>query len=602
MTYETELLNKEFQLNIVIKIGAEYYSQYQVDSGLTIDADKLGTVMNVRLNPDTVDIRNVKTTLPSVSFSLLDKDAVISSQIMTNITNWMNETCIVYVGFITTAGFAFSEYKKLADTRIKSIRKVANQYAISAKDITTLVTAPSFQVASTLDGGISAVDTTLSLTDATDFPSSSTVGNNTVLLKINDEFLKWTGKSLNDLTGVTRADLSSTADAHSDDDEVFLVTENEKNPITCLLEILLSTDGSGTNHATYDVLEHGGLGIDAALVDVTEMESIRTVNFSTDVFRLWLYDVDDTLKYLEKELMSATNTRIVIKNSLISLSILDQVDFGASVPNLNEDDIVGNPTWKLDSNRVVNKIKVNWAWSEGLKKYTRVSESQNADSITDYGESKTLVLNFKGVQADLGGSAIASSRASRLLARLATPQASVQATAHFKESDHEVGDDVLVTHRYLPQQGASLGMSDQMEIMSRAIDFNTGLVRYKLEFTSYHGIRLGLIAPSPNISTIVSQSIITVPDGACYEVGYKVRLWDYTAQTYFADPINEIIAISGNQLTFGTAWATTLSTGYKIKFATYDDSSDLQRARYAYVGPNAGTFTIDGSKTYQITF
>ncbi len=48
------------------------------------------------------------------------------------------------------------------------------------------------------------------------------------------------------------------------------------DPISVVLQILLSKLGDGANHGTYDVLPEGwGLGLDASLVDVTGMEALR---------------------------------------------------------------------------------------------------------------------------------------------------------------------------------------------------------------------------------------------------------------------------------------------------------------------------------------
>lgn len=61
--------------------------------------------------------------------------------------------------------------------------------------------------ASTLNAGISAVDTSLTLVDATNFP---TEGAGTV----NDEKFSWSGKTGNTLNNLTRGIAGTTAAAH----------------------------------------------------------------------------------------------------------------------------------------------------------------------------------------------------------------------------------------------------------------------------------------------------------------------------------------------------------------------------------------------------
>ncbi|NBX10535.1 MAG: hypothetical protein EBR05_12240, partial [Marivivens sp.] len=67
-------------------------------------------------------------------------------------------------------------------------------------------------VTTTLNGDISNSATTITLTDATDFPSSGQV-------KIGSEIITYSGKSSNDLTGCTRG-VSGTAAAHTSGDTV----------------------------------------------------------------------------------------------------------------------------------------------------------------------------------------------------------------------------------------------------------------------------------------------------------------------------------------------------------------------------------------------
>ena len=167
--------------------------------------------------------------------------------------------------------------------------------------------------------------------------------------------------------------------------------------------------------------------------------------------------------------------------------------------------------------------------------------------------------------------------------------------------NNNIADKVDVVHRYLPQEGGGLGFNQQMEILSRAVDFNTGKCNFTLQFTSYNGLRVGLIAPSPFISNIVSQTTFDVPDGTCYDVGYTIRLFDTLTNDYTADAVATIDSISGNTITVSSAFSTTLLTTHKIKLAGFNEASGLQTARYAYVAPNSGLFD-DGSKAYQILF
>jgi hypothetical protein len=292
-----------------------------------------------------------------------------------------------------------------------------------------------------------------------------------------------------------------------------------------------------------------------------------------------------------------------MKGGKISITVLDSVDSNAVAEEIDEATIRKTPGWSISGDHILNKIIVSWAWSEGLQKYTRTSEFTDADSIALYGEKSPYELKIKGPQVADSGGAIVTDRASRLLNRFATPRAEVNLISHFSRFFIELGDDVLVSHRFLPQEGGTLGFSGLMETLSKSVgaleqDAN---IRWKLAFTSYSGIRIGKISPSPTF-TIGDQSTITVPAtiGLCYKIGYRVRLWDALTNSYEADPVNEITGISGDTLTFGTPWVTTLGAEHLLFFADYDQVNEDQKARFAFVSPDSNVFLSDSSKAYEI--
>ena len=128
-------------------------------------------------------------------------------------------------------------------------------------------------------------------------------------------------------------------------------------------------------------------------------------------------------------------------------------------------------------------------------------------------------------------------------------------------------------------------------------------ITFGLEFSSYSGIRIGLISPSPKLNlAITDQKTFTVPDGTCYSVGYRCVLFDNINNVYFSDPVNEITGINGSVLTFKDDWVTPLGANVSLYFTDYDNASGDQRAIYAWASPDTGVFTIDGSKAYQIIF
>jgi len=120
---------------------------------------------------------------------------------------------------------------------------------------------------SILTSNITAASTSLTIEDASDFPSSGYV-------KIDNELIKYTGKSSNQLTGLTRGAYDTTATTHSGKSSntsgakvIFVKVYNAgETLINVLLHILCST-GKGTN-GSYDILPEGcGLAISQDFID-----------------------------------------------------------------------------------------------------------------------------------------------------------------------------------------------------------------------------------------------------------------------------------------------------------------------------------------------
>lgn len=577
MSFETEALKKNSRLNLVIKIDTEYFAQRQVDTGLVVTSDNLGLIRTAKISGNSVDIRKVKTSLASLTFNLLDKKSYMSSFLMSKDGNYLESTVELYAGF-TTGSFDFADYKKFATTKLKSVKKVSNAYSFSCSEVASKIKEESYFNLSQLDGDITDVATTMDVVNATDLPASGRV-------LVDNEYITYTSKTLNTLNGLSRGDLSGTASEHKSGVDVSIVTTLEDNPMDMMLDIMQNT-----------------LNIPTTEIDVTSFTDIRDNFFSASQLRFYTAGFSDTLTFFEDEILQITNCRITSIDGLIGLAILDQTDFKSIPPDLGEDDVIGTPNWGIGSNKIVNKVEVKWAYSEGTKTYARTSTFTDSDSIALFGEKKTLSYKFKSVKADLDGSTLAINMGARLLARTKNAQSDIKVNSFFSNSSLKIGDDVSVTHRYLPQQGGSLGMADQrLEIMSKAFDFDSKRVSFKLQFTSFSNLRVGLIAPSPFIVSVTDQKTFDVPDGSQYLAGYFLRLWNTATNAYYADTAIEIESVVGNTITMKSNFSTTLTTSVKVKFPSYSDSSDLQKGKYAYTAPSSDIFS-DGTKAYEIIF
>jgi hypothetical protein len=360
----------------------------------------------------------------------------------------------------------------------------------------------------------------------------------------------------------------------------------------------LSKNGDLTNHSVYDVLPNG-LGLTEEEIDITRVEEIRDTIFFNTFFKLYLYNTDKTLRWLENEIFKATNTRIFSEDGKITMTILDQADPAGAVPELNESTISGVPTWSLGSNKVTNVVKVSFDYDEATGKYLKTITERDEDSIATFGEKKPLIFKFKGLSEEFDGSSLAFSMATTLLGRLSSPRSTVRVNAQFDASIYNIGSKVVLNHRYLPKQGAGSGIYDQLEIMSTGINLKNATTTLTLEYTSFTGVRTAFISPSPLITNVINQNTFEVPDGSCFAVGYGLLLWDNINGGYLPDPINRIVEITGNIITMEDAFLTVLDSNIKIKMTDYNETSKEQKGRYSHVGFNSGFFE-DDTKSYEI--
>lgn len=594
MSFQTEAEKNALETNIVLLIDGEYFAKKQPDSGLVIPEENL-IINNFKVNGVSVDIRRANTPIGSINFQFVDENEYITKKIMLDPNNFLEKVVQAFIGHVNVeGGFDFSEYVEISNVNIKNVTKIPNGYSIKANEATSLLAKEALNITGNLAINISDVSLSLDLEDITGFKNSG-------MIYTEGEYITYNGILDNTLQNLVRGELGSNAIDHAIGATIYQVTEVlGVNPIDIMLQIILSKEGDLVNHGTYDVLKNG-LGIDPSKVDIARFESIRDSYFTGEAFDLYIYDMSNALKFLETELLQATNTRIYTNSGKISLAILDQVDIKTSAIELGEDLILRTPTWTLGSNKIVNKIIIKWDYNEGTNKYQQSSEFKDEDSITFFGEKPAITYSFKGVKQSLGGSAIVQNRGQRYLNRLSSPRGEISLEATLGSFVLNVGDSVLLTHRYLPKQGAGLGISDQLEVMSRSIDQDKGTLNFKLEYTSFTGLRVPFIAPSPKIISVTDQKTFEVPDGSCYGIGFALRLWNDTSLTYYPDPLNFIEEINGNIITMVNNFTTILTTDIRLKMSSYLDTVTEQQNRNAFIGNNGDNFE-DNTKPYSILF
>ena len=594
MSFLTSSSSYELEMNVLISIDGVFYGEKQPVSGINIDSNKL-VLKATRINSVEVDVRRVSTPISTLSFRLEEDSGDVTTEIMKHDTNWLGRECIAYVGSVNEA-FNSENYKEVSKTVINSVVKVSNGWYISSREVTGLLDREALNLNETLITDILQNSLTLTIADATRFPQSG-------VIRIENEFLSYSSKDGDILRGLSRGKTGSTAAAHDRGGVVYLVTViDEKNPIDVLLQVMLSGEGNGTN-STYDIL-FNGLNLNASDVDIEGIENIRDTQFEDEKRTYYIFNNSSMLRFLEETVLVSTNTRLITVDGKISLTRLDVIDFESDIPMIDEGDIIGTPTFRLSKDKIQNDILIFFDYNPVNGKYESERRYEDMESISLFGRQKPLKLYLRGVKTSLDGIGIADNRGNRLLSRLSTPRGYIEASVRLKGINIPIGSGVQVNHRYLPQQGGTLGMDDRLELMSYGVDLSRQQVRLRLEYTSYTGIRVPFIAPSPEIVMINGQDSVVIDDTTGLKEGYAVKLFFKNSEglgNYASGQVNFIKSITGPVVSFRDLWIEPLLTNMIIKIADYDEVNEEQRSRYGFIGKNTGVF-FDGSKSYQVIF
>lgn len=603
MKYTSEVLTeKKFQGNVIVKIAGNYFCMYKPDTGLNILPEFIGTVASLVLNPTTFDIRKVSTSIASYSFRLIDKGSILTSLIDGDAGVFISQKVEIWIGrvhpkddagnFIGTP-MDFSDYFKMPVTKVKACDKTDSFYNFRSSEESDRMNRDIFQIKTRL--GVDITSATTIITCADDISTFPTSG----FVKIENEFISYTGTDTVNklLTGCVRGEFSSVPAPHSQFTKVNFVQNVTDNPLNVVLKLLTSNGGGGSYATLAD-----GLGIDQTLIDVTDIEKLRDELFSGQQYNFKIYEITNALKYIEEQILAPCNLRFTqSSNSKLTLAVLDRAKFVTTPDIIDESTIVGQPKWSVDSDKIVNVLEIEWDYDEALGKFTQFSTVKDADSIAQYGQRASQKYSFKGIKSTLGGSALVSKFAARFLQRLSSPTPEIEVTTQLDRSLKNLGDKTVLQSSQVPARGGTLNFANELEIVSRAINHQTGDVKLKLQFTSFTLTRSCYIAPAAKPISVTSQKVVTLAAGAgdLYEVGWVIRLWDELTGSYLPDSLNQIQSISGDTITFANAWTTTLVAGnFRLKFPDYDDATDSQK-RYCFVSRGGLDFG-DGKRSYQI--
>lgn len=586
MEYADALPEKKYVPNVIIRILGNYFSIRQPDSGLTVPSANTGLVSSLSLNPSTVDPFRPSVAINSNSFRLIDRGGVVTSLFNGNPELFQGELCEIWLGRVGV-GMDFSEYLKVTDTYVTKVSRADGSYSFSTQEAKDRLNKDVYSEQNKLGASIIPATTTITLQS----PPANTSG----LIKINNEFISYSGVSGNQITGCIRGEEGSTPSNHDLGDDVFFAEVVSGNPIDLLLKLLISPAGGGP----YSVLQDGA-NLDQSLVDVAEFEALRDEYFLGQTYDFVLYQISNLKTFIEQEILSPAGIRLRANlNSKIGLGILNKPVINLDAPDLDDDQLTRRPAYSVDETKIVNHLNIQWGYDWPSEKFTKITTYNDAASVASFGDRKAINLNFKGVttQADV------DEIAKNYFLRFAYPKPIIDTSAHMSASAWGLLEKPTLISDQIPTSAGDLNFIDSVEVLQKAINYQTGDVRFQLSCTQFTGLRVCFIAPSDTILTFSNQKTVIVGAGrgAQYRVGWKMRLYDNATRDWLADPINTIVGIAGDVITFENDWTTTLvNNAQKITFADYNSVTDQQK-RFCFISDDGNNFT-DGLPSYLISY
>ena len=526
---EAQTKRPRFVIEIEFDVESIYMTSHTGISGIP------GIVMeNVLQKPSAVSQRIVpdegRSEIGSFSFSLVDLDSVFTEEIRRKLQDGVGlrrRKVRFWVGYAKFAsedsggfgeggfgegGFGegepsagpdavFSEFQ-LFQTQIVTGTSYENGvYSVTCSDITREQRQDIFDPKkTTLRDSVTATSTTIPVYSTVGFQpvyhgTSYSDGPSGVFgyIKLEDEWVRYTGTTADTFTGCTRGVLSTKAVAHTVDP----ATDSDRRPkITegIYLELpavkLAYAINTGIIHGTSPVQTlppHWHLGIDPDLVrlsDFTEIgDDLWNTSLDTEGFVVRFQGLSkvDGKKFLESELYMLLGCYSPIySDGTIGLRRMNQVLADAAfVVELSDRNVTKHGALEHDFSGMHNRLQIDWNWNG--EEFTRTTVFIDADSVETHGQAPLKKLQFKGLHGSRHTEAIIRKRLDSFRDRYTSPPQLTTVDVLSSFNRLEVGDIVRdrVTN-VRDYAGALQNIDRSFEIQRRSVDYVTGDVTLEL--------------------------------------------------------------------------------------------------------------------------
>lgn len=403
----------------------------------------------------------------SFSFKLVDLNSAFTAAIKSKLdggAGMKGRTVRFFVGF---EGFDFTSFQLFTTQIVTDASEDHGSYTVQCQDLTREQRVSLFEPKyTTLQASCSATDTTINVYSTTDFQTvvhgtswSDGPGGTYGYFRIEDEVIRYTGKTPASFTGCTRGVLNTRPVAHAVDaaaaaerrtkveEYIYLELPAVKMAYAILTGILYGSSNT--------LPDHWHLGIDTPLIRWNDFFSIGTDlwNPADDaagvILRFEGLKKTDGKRFLETEiyLLLGAYSPIYADGSLGLRRLPALLSDAAPVATLTSREILSHDDLQHDLSGMHNVFRVNWNWDVLKEDFTRITLFQDSGSIAIHGESKLFECSFKGLHGSRITDALIRTRLDTLRDAYSHPpqRTSLQVTGSL--SKLEVGD--VVRDRYI---------------------------------------------------------------------------------------------------------------------------------------------------------
>jgi hypothetical protein len=588
-----------FVVGIIFDVASIYITSHTgitTVPGVVIDGALKGTsAFSQKIVPD-----EGRTEIGAMSFELVDIEAQMTDELRSKLAGGeglRGKEVRLYCGY---EGMDFTAFQRFQTQVVSDVEFDEGVYRIQCRDITREQRKEVFEPKkTTLRDSVSATATTIPVYVTTGFatvfhgPSYSDGPSSTVgYIKIDDEIIRYTGKTADSFTGCTRGVLNTVAVAH----EVDAATAADRRPKVeeyIYLELpaakLIYAILTGTLYNDSASLpSHWHLGIASTWVRLSDFTGLGSDLWDTAldtngfVTRFAGLKKTDGKKFLESELYQLLGCYPVIySDGTIGIRKMNHILADAPfVVELNENNCVSWSALRHEMDGFFNAIRVDW--NHNGEEFTRSKEFIDSASVAVNSGVVRKTLSFRGLHGSRHTDAIVAKRIDALRDRYTYAPETMEVTVLPSLNRLEVGDIVRVR---LPNVRDFAGTGDSIdrsfEIQQKVEDFHTGQVTLSL-FGSTG--RASVDAPTTDTSPL--------PDAY------------YTAAGVNLNTVCTIVVLGGVGVIQPGTWNLTGNADMNASGAVYYYPGDLELADGAILQVNnnvqlrvRGFCTINGDIT-----